>query len=93
MSHWEFDYGLLTKLPRTIFTNNFFAQFVQTQKSYPISFDKIIILTWILFTKLHFSNKLNSYRTYSLQNVICVAANLVKNYKLINFSPDPSKAT
>ena len=68
VSHWEFYYGLLTELPRTIVTDNFFAQFVQTQKSYPTFFDKVIILTWILLIKLNFSNKLNSYRTYSLQN-------------------------
>ena len=66
VSHWEFYYGLLTKLPRTIVTHNFFAQFVQTQKSYPTFFDKVIILTWILLIKQHFSNKLNSYRTYSM---------------------------
>ena len=48
-----------------------FFKFIQTQKRYPTSLDKISILTWKLLIILsqNFSCELNSQRTYSLQNI------------------------
>ena len=44
ISQLELDYGLFTNLPRIIVA----YEFIQTQKKYPTSLDKIRILTWKL---------------------------------------------
>ena len=48
-----------------------FSEFIQTQKRYPTSLDKISNLTWklLVISSENFSCELNSLRTYSLQNI------------------------
>ena len=48
-----------------------FSEFIQTQKRYPTSLDKISVLTQKLLAILsqNFSYEINSQRTYSLQNI------------------------
>ena len=49
ISRWEFDYDLLTNLPRTIVAYNFSpSEFFQTEKRCPTSLIKIGVLTWEL---------------------------------------------
>ena len=47
----------------------YFTEFFQTQKMFPTSLDKIVILTWILLVKSSqiFLCELNFLRTYSLR--------------------------
>ena len=58
------------------FTENYcrsrlFSEFIQTQKRYPTSLDKVRILTWklLVISSKKSSCELNSLRTYSLQNI------------------------
>ena len=48
-----------------------FSEFIQTQKRYPTSLDKICILTWklIVISSQTFPCELNSQWTYFLQNI------------------------
>ena len=63
INQWEFDYGLFTNLPRIIVARDFSPSLLKLRRGYPISLDKVRILTWKLLVKL------NSLRTYSLQNI------------------------
>ena len=65
MSQQEFNYDLFTN----DYHSQLFSLFIQTQKWYPISFDKICTLTWkLLVISSHtFSCELNSTRTYPLR--------------------------
>ena len=68
--------------------NNCCSQlFIQTQNWYPSSFDKRSILTWRLFVLLsyNFSCELNSFRTYSLQNISYLSLQLSQNKNMLTF--------
>ena len=62
---------LVYKFTENYCPSRFFSEFIQTQKRYPTSPDKIRILTWKLLVTSgwNFSSELNSYITYSLQNI------------------------
>ena len=60
---WEFDYGLFTKFIENYCRSRLFSDFIQTQKRYPTSLDKIrqnrnlkttchTVLRFFLWTKL-----------------------------------------
>ena len=57
-----------------------FAEFIQTQKKYFISLDKISIPIWMLLviSSQNYSCELNSSRTYCLRNIISVPVAFVK---------------
>ena len=55
-----------------------FSKFIQTQKRYPTSLDKISILTWklLIISSQKSSCERNSQRTYSLQNIAYLSLRL-----------------
>ena len=62
---------LVYKFTENYYPSRLFSEFIQTQKRYPTSLDKICILTWklLVISSWNFSCELNSKRTYSLQNI------------------------
>ena len=59
------SYIFFTKLPKLIVTAEFFGEFIQTQKRYPTSSDKISVLTLRLFaiSSQFFSCEVNFSKT------------------------------
>ena len=65
----------------------YFAEFMQTQKTYTTSIDKISTLTWILLAMSNqkYSDELNFSVTYSLRNISDLPLRLYGNWFIIKY--------
>ena len=62
---------LLNKFSQNYCRSRIFYQFIQTQKRYPTSIDKVCILAWkrLVISCSRFCCELNSQKNYSSQNI------------------------
>ena len=68
--------GLVYKFTENKCHLQLFFGFIQTQKMYPTSFNKISTLAWklLLISTQNFPSKLNSQRTHSIENYLTSVA-------------------